>query len=755
MTKRLPGSRLIPLFSIVFFVALATVTVTSSVMDLEFKFRLLVLIPVASILTNILLLFKIARSRRHIKSILWFGFFIVATIFWALADLLTFLAADAKTGLFARSFVLIPALVGVASVIIFFSDATSDRDELPIAPRVLMLFNVLFYLVVGLGTNVLFDRRPEAMIQRSWGWESELGPAGILYLVWTQLMLLVTLWIVVRYYLTRKQRIQKKQARIFLISVLVPVLGSTTVNLVPAILGIPIIPLDSLFTTGMAIFMTYGINKYQLLTISPTQISNNILRAMSEAVVVTDTNFAIQYANQNAVKMLELDEPVADSEQNIKAFFGDSVFEELKEATKKATDGNQDLNDLEVVSKNTHNVTPVEISVSNVESEGKSSGAAGHVFVISDISALQQAYAKLAEQEKKVERKVIERTEELYAEHAKLETSIAGLPIGLIMLDENMSIIENNKVAKELLGIRGESRWYVEDILAEIGLGEKFLEMSHSKRIVDINEIVLDGRTLHLIFSPIVTSKDKMIGSVIIIEDISSRKAAEKERNEFIVTASHEIRTPLTVIQGNLSNALEMGKKIDKNLVPLLKTAYRASNQISSLFNDVLIIADIESESRSKKVYKISFSMKDLAMETVERFKIKAKEKNLKLSLGATGSGWMVHADKDELGEALAKLVDNAIKFTKKGAVTVSLSNSSGKVVVRVIDSGDGIAKEEETQLFKKFVRLDNRLKRELGGAGLGLYIAKALVERNRGELILEESSKKGSIFKLSVPAGK
>lgn len=753
MKQKRAGSRFIPLVSLAFFIALSVGAISSSAINLEFRFRTLALIPIFSMLTNLFLLWTIARRRRHIKSILWFAIFVVTTIFWAFADLVTFLAANSETGMFARSFILIPALVGVASIIIFFGDTTSEVEEQPIAPRAFMLFNALFYLVIGLSTNLIFERRPEAMIQRSWGWEMQLGPFGILYLVWTQITLLYALGIVARYYRTRKRDDQKKQARIFLISVLIPIVGSTSVNILPSILGIPIIPLDSLFTTGMAILMTYGINKYRMLTINPTQIANNILQTMYESVVVVDNSFKVQYANQRAVEMIELEESLASSEQNIRDFFSPKDFERIKETIKKGLEEDNGLTDINIITKNSEKNVPVEISMTKVGSEERSTTAVGYIFVITDISDLQQAYAKLAEQEKRVERKVIERTEQLYAEHTKLETSVAGLPIGFIMLDEGMGIIESNRVAKELFEVRSKSRWYVEETLRDLGLEDKFKEMLDSKKTVDVDEILVGGKTLHLIFSPIITSKGAVLGSVIVIEDISSRKTAEIERNEFIVTASHEIRTPLTVIQGNLANVIDEQNKIDKHLLPLVKNAHRASNQISNLFNDVLIIADIESGARPKQLFVSKFSFRDLLLEVAEKYKQKADDKGLRLSLSGANSGLEIKGDRDELKEAVGKLVDNAIKFTERGFVKISLSREKGFAVLRVADSGRGIAKAEFPKLFKKFVRLDNSFKRDVGGTGLGLYIARAIAQRNGGELVLEKSSKAGSVFKLSVPA--
>lgn len=755
MRKSYPGSKLISILSVVFFISLLVGTILNKELNLQFRFSPLVLIPLASIVTNIFLLLTVTLHRRHIKSILWFGIFLICNLFWALADVITFLAANRETGLFARSFVLVPALIGVAAVIIFFSDTTSDKEDTPIGPRILMLINALFYFVIALGTNLIFLRKPEALITRPWGYEINVGPYSVLYLIWTQIMLLLVLWIVIKHYRESKEGAKKRQARIFLISVLFTVIGTTALNLVPAILGLSVVPLDSLFVTCMAALMAYGINKYQLFTISPTQISNNILQTMAEAVIVTDLSLSVQYANKNAIKLLNLSEPVSSSEQNIGQFFNEEDLQKVKETVKDSNPNkdNVELYGIQITAKKTGVTTPVDISMSSILTEGRKSTVAGYVFVVSDISALKKAYSELEQQEKKVEQKVIQRTEQLYTEHAKLEASIAGLPIGFIMIDDDMHVIEQNAVAKTLLGARSDSRWYVKEALEELGIKERFIETSKKNEIVDIPEVESRNRLLHVIFSPIIIDKDKKLGNVILIEDITSQKAAEKERNEFIVTASHEIRTPLSIIQGYLSNTLDMKAEVSPKIKPLINSAYKASNQISSLFNDILIVSDIENSANPKPKYETQFVLQTAVQEAVDKLAEKAELKKINLIYEPRGYKYEVKADRDEVKESVLKLIDNGIKFTNKGSVEVKLSKKDGQILIRVEDSGSGIPKAERSRLFRKFVRLDNSLKRSSGGAGLGLYIAKALAERNGGELALESSTARGSVFCLSLPA--
>ncbi len=740
--------------SSVFSLALLFVVITNSELGLKVRYSPLAIIPAASAITNTYLLVTIIRKKAYIKSVLWLALFITSAIFWSAIDMLTFLGADAKTSMFIRSFIVIPALIGSCAMLIFTSDVTGNDTEKLLGPRIMMLITSFFYLVVSLTTNLIFIRDPDAMITRFWGWEVALGNYSSLYLAWGNIIVLAIGAVAYRYYRTRKRKDQKRQARIFLISVLIPVMGIMATNIIPGYLGLPWMPLDSLFITMMAALMVYGINKYQLFIIDPSRISNNILETMTESVIVTDLSLNLQYLNKNGMTMLGTGNPLDSEEQSLKEFLSEEDYARIKSYSKQIStkQGSRKFSDLEITPRKGGDSIPVEMSVSSVVLDGKK--AVGLVFVVSDMSELQKAYSQLAQQEQKVEKQVQERTKQLYEEHAKLEASISGLPIGFIMLDENMKVVEQNEVAQKLFSTRENNWWYVQDALEEMGVEKRLLKKLARDDIIDIPEVAKGNRFLHIIISPIVSER-KILGRVILIEDITEQKAAERERNEFVITASHEIRTPLSVIQGNLSNVLDLGKKIDPVLKPLIGSAYKASNQISSLFNDILIVSDIENEIRPKQKFETTFKLKDAITEVIEHLEPNAKEKKLDLGLKMSGSSIKISADRDEVKECILKLIDNGIKFTKKGSVQISVATKNNKVVINVADSGKGISKTEEKRLFRKFIRLDNSLKREVGGAGLGLYIAKALAERNGGELTLKESNSKGSVFSLVLPVAK
>lgn len=751
MGKNRFQSWLLVIFSTLFSFVLIFKVVTGPDFSFNLTFSPLAIIPALSVIANIYLLATVIGGKKYIKSILWFAIFITSAIFWSLVDMLSFLESSPKASLFIRSFVVIPALIGSSAMLIFTTDLTNDEADRLLGARVMMLATSFFYLIVALTTNLIFLRDAGSSLSRFWGWEVALGPSSVFYLIWGNFIILLIAATAISYYRSRKQPAQKQQAKIFMISVLVPIAGIIITNLVPGYLGLPWIPLDSFFITIMAGLMLHGINKHQLFLVDPVKISNNILETMTESVMVTSLDLKLQYLNRNGAQLLATVDPANSEEQSLKDFMSLDDFTEIRNYTKQRRNSQKSkkFSGLSLKPKGSNNSIPVEISLSTVNFEGKKS--VGFVFVISDVSELQRAYAKLAEQEQKVEKQVEERTKQLYAEHAKLEASISGLPIGFIMLDEAMKVVEQNTVAQKLFSTRENNWWYVQDALEEMGVEKRLLKKLTKDEIIDIPEVIRGDKFLHIIISPIVSEK-KVLGRVILIEDITDQKAAERERNEFVVTASHEIRTPLSVIQGNLSNALDLNAKIDPVLKPLIKSAYSASNQISALFKDILIVADIENESSPKQKFETTFTLRDAIMEVIEHLEPNAKEKKLDLRLKMSDSSIKVSGDRDEIKECILKLIDNGIKFTKKGSVAVEVTKKGSGVAVRVVDSGKGISKVEEKRLFRKFIRLDNSLKREVGGAGLGLYIAKALAQRNGGELILEQSSKKGSVFNLTLP---
>lgn len=680
----------------------------------------------------------------------------MSALVWSLTDLATYSAANAYTGLIVRSGIALSALIGLPALLVFVINNTYDDAEEFVGSFVTVLGTSFLIIALALVTNFIFVRKPAALIAHFWGYEMVLGPLGTIYLAWFQFLTLLIAAIMVRFYVRERHGKKRRQAKIFLISVLVPIIGTTLTNILPAYLNLPFfMPLESLFTTIMGALMLYGILRYSLFSINPAEVATNILDTMAETVIVTDTKFDLQYANASAKKLFDIhDEPFTG--KRIDAFFVPTDFSSVRHALVADPNVKQakKLDNLGVMTQGSRSITPVDLNLSGILDDR--SKLAGYVFVMTDISKLKQAYAQLADEERVVEQKVMERNEELYTEHAKLEASIASLPVGFIMLDENMKVLEFNDVAHKLLGIEAKTKKAITESLSELGVATDFANVRDKCITADIPEIRQGKNTLHLIIAPITHNNSDCIGCVILIEDITKQKVAERERNEFIITASHEMRTPLTIIQGNLSNALDPDiAKLGKAAKPLVEQAYGAAHQLSELFRDILTVSEIDNDEAPHYEKKTSFDIASVAEDVVRAFRPKADAKKIALTLGGHEHKVMLAGDPNEAKVILYKLVENAIKYTQKGHVAVEIKPHHDWIVISIEDSGMGIGSEDRQRLFKKFARLDNKLTREVGGTGLGLYIAQSLARRNGGEVMLEHSTSKGSIFSLKLPLEK
>jgi PAS domain S-box-containing protein len=723
---------------------------------LAFRLTPYIVIPLISVAVNIYLLRTLAHRRRSIKGAMWISIFILSALVWSLTDLATYSAANAYTGLIVRSGIALSALIGLPALLVFVVYNTYDEAEEFMGGFVSILGTSFVVIAMALATNFIFIRKPSALIPHFWGYEMTLGPLGTIYLAWFQFLTLLIAGLLVRNYYRERHSKKKRQARIFLISVLVPIIGTTLTNILPAYLNLPfLLPLESLFTTVMGALMCYGILRCSLFSINPAEVATNILDTMAETVIVTDTRFGLEYANASAEKLFGINNEAVRGNK-VDSYFAAEDFSRIRHLL--VVDPNikepQRLDGLSVITQQTHKITPVDLALSAILDERGQ--LAGYVFVMTDISKLKQAYAQLANEERVVEQKVMERNEELYTEHAKLEASIASLPIGFIMLDETMRVLEFNSVAHKLLGIKAQTKKAVTEALSNLGVEQDFARVHSECATADIPEIKLGKDTLHLIIAPIIGGRSDCIGCVILIEDISKQKAAERERNDFIVTASHEMRTPLTIVQGNLSNALDPDiAKLSKEAKPLVEQAYSSALQLSELFKDILTVSEIDNGEAPHYEHKTGFRLTEVTRDVVKKYRHMADTKKIALIYSDPQSDIEVAGDPNETKEVLSKLVENAIKYSRKGHVAVELTRSGSWAIVSIEDSGLGIPSADRDKLFKKFSRVDNNLTREVGGTGLGLYIAQSLAERNGGEVTLEHSGPKGSIFSLKLPLQK
>lgn len=222
-------------------------------------------------------------------------------------------------------------------------------------------------------------------------------------------------------------------------------------------------------------------------------------------------------------------------------------------------------------------------------------------------------------------------------------------------------------------------------------------------------------------------------------------------KSHLLAFISHQIKTPLAIIKGhssNLRNGLygEIGGKAKDVLVKI----EFAADELVNLVHNVIDLRRIEA---GKMEYKTEdFDLRDLAKEVAEMFQPLAAAKKLELHLKVQGQPALVKGDRIHLKHAAQNLVDNAIKYTPKGFVKISVEARDNAAIFRVEDSGIGLRPDMIPEIFEEFVR-DERVKKDIHGTGIGLYVVKGIIEAHGGKVEAHsEGEGRGSTFVFSLP---
>ncbi len=222
----------------------------------------------------------------------------------------------------------------------------------------------------------------------------------------------------------------------------------------------------------------------------------------------------------------------------------------------------------------------------------------------------------------------------------------------------------------------------------------------------------------------------------------------DKAKTEFLSIASHQLRTPLTAIKGYVSMILEgdYGKISDKLNEPL-KDVFTSAERLISLVNELLDVSRIASGRLELHMQPVN--LVSLTENVLEEIKPKAEDKHLQIVLNnQLKNGESVAADSEKVRQVVINLIDNAIKYTDKGTVAINIAPVNKKVRYSVIDSGIGISPEEIPQLFHRFIRAKEAQLVHTQGTGLGLYVAKTIIEAMGGKIWVESDGLgKGSRF--------
>ena len=266
-----------------------------------------------------------------------------------------------------------------------------------------------------------------------------------------------------------------------------------------------------------------------------------------------------------------------------------------------------------------------------------------------------------------------------------------------------------------------------------------------------------DSLRIEATYSPIRStyhiSRKAHEGYVIILRDVTSAKSLEEERDEFISVVSHELRTPITIAEGTLSNVqLMMGRK-DIPQHKLTTAVDMAHDQIIFLSRMVNDLSTLSRAERGLADTAELIDIDELIHDLYGEYAPQAHAKDLRLDLHMPGRIGSVMASRLYLKELLQNFITNAIKYTKKGSITITISKSKdGMIKMAVKDTGIGISKSDQKRVFDKFFRAEDYRTRETSGTGLGLYVAVKLARKLGTDIQLQSRLNHGSTFSIVLP---
>ncbi len=324
----------------------------------------------------------------------------------------------------------------------------------------------------------------------------------------------------------------------------------------------------------------------------------------------------------------------------------------------------------------------------------------------------------------------------------ELNNIISSLQEGFLVLDKKGEIILCNDSFKKIAENdtpEGKLWWEVVrsaplDELIKRGLEEK-------KNLIE--EIALGEK----IFLTSITFIPSMNEISLIFHNITEVKRLEKIKKDFVVNVSHELRTPLTAIKGFVETLDEEIDTKHKHYLDILK---KHTDRLINIVQDLLLLSKIEEKNVELNIEQVN--LKSLIGDILVLFENKIKEKGLELNL-ALDDVPPIKGDAFKLEQMLINLIDNAVKYTDKGEIEISLEKEDKYVVIGIKDTGIGIPDKDIDRIFERFYVVDKSRSRKLGGTGLGLSIVKHIVLLHNGKIDVESTPGKSTKFTIRLPS--
>jgi PAS domain S-box-containing protein len=342
------------------------------------------------------------------------------------------------------------------------------------------------------------------------------------------------------------------------------------------------------------------------------------------------------------------------------------------------------------------------------------------------------------------------------AQSGGLEAACDAMSQGLVLVDDQMKVRFSNGAACAFLHQDRNAL-----------TGKPAVDLISDEKFQESIRAIADGKLRRPVTVEMETSGEAGLGvlrfcirpvrrgdadsAMIIVEDVTQQRAAERARNAFINQVTHELRTPLTNIRLYTETAIDDGDADPAVRAKCLNVINLECRRLERIVGEMLSVAEIEAGSCTIRREDVYFEA--LVEELKADYQAQAEEKRINLQFVLAPKLPKIQADRDKLAIALHNLIANALKYTPEGgSVTVTADVKDGQLIVDVTDTGIGIKPEEQDRIFDRFYRSADPRVGKIVGTGLGLTLAREVVRLHGGDVTLQSVLDKGSTFSAVIP---
>lgn len=357
----------------------------------------------------------------------------------------------------------------------------------------------------------------------------------------------------------------------------------------------------------------------------------------------------------------------------------------------------------------------------------------------------QQVQLASRREQQELQLKVQSTSKDAHLRYQQLMTMVSSIPSPLLLLDQFGKIVLHNDVSKITSYPYEQEETYLQNGYAkevQEFIKDAFILEKELERRMQISNIEFQA------ISVPVWTHGKFSGTLLLFQDISKALEGEKMQKQFLADASHELKTPIAIIKGMVEILNRDDFDDPETEKDFLFQIEQEVNRLDVLVKDILTLSKLSSTHPLLDRRKVDMS--ELMGTILQSLQKSAQEKGLIIVL-KNEIKEAIFCDPMRMRQVITNLVNNAIKYSEQGTITIHLYQKESDAVIEVSDMGCGLSKEQQEKIWDRFYRVKDDRSRKSGGSGLGLAIVKSIVEAHHGRIEVESEEGKGTTFRIML----